>query len=65
MEFFKQEYRSEYLFPSPGDLPDLGIEPQSSALQAESLLSELSGKPAKVHMVKVMGFPVVMCGCES
>ena len=32
-------------FPSPGDLPDLGIEPGSPALQADSLPNELSGKP--------------------
>ena len=32
-------------FPSPGDLPDPGIEPRSSALQADSLLSEPPGKP--------------------
>ena len=31
--------------PSPGDLPDPGIEPQSPALQADSLLSEPPGKP--------------------
>ena len=27
-------------FPSPGDLPDPGIEPRSPALQADSLISE-------------------------
>ena len=32
-------------FPSPGDLPDPGIEPGSPALQADSLLTELRGKP--------------------
>ena len=32
-------------FPSPGDLPDLQREPRSSALQADSLLSEPPGKP--------------------
>ena len=32
-------------FPSPGYLPDPGIEPGSPALQADSLLSELPGKP--------------------
>ena len=32
-------------FPSPGDLPDLGIEPRSPALQADTLPSELPGKP--------------------
>ena len=31
-------------FPSSGDLPDPGIEPRSSALQVDSLLSEPSGK---------------------
>ena len=30
-------------FPSPGDLPDPGIEPWSSALQADALPSELPG----------------------
>ena len=34
-------------FPSPGDLPDLGIEPGSPALQAASLLTEPTGKPMK------------------
>ena len=28
-------------FPSPGDLPDPGIEPRSPALQADSLPTEL------------------------
>ena len=32
-------------FSSPEDLPDPGIEPRSSALQADSLLSEPPGKP--------------------
>ena len=31
-------------FPSPGDLPDPGIEPGSPALQADALLSEAAGK---------------------
>ena len=35
--FSRQEYWSELPFPSPGDLPDLGIEPWSPALQADSL----------------------------
>ena len=33
-------------FPSPGDLPNLGIEPRSPALQSDALLSEPPGKPA-------------------
>ena len=35
------------MFPSPGDLPDPGIEPVSPSLQADSLLSKPPGK-AKV-----------------
>ena len=45
MEFFRQEYWGGLRFPSPGDLPDPGIEPRSPALQADSLPSELPGKP--------------------
>ena len=29
MEFSRLEYWSEFPFPSPGDLPDSGIEPES------------------------------------
>ena len=36
MRFLRQEYWSGLLFPSPGDLPDPGIEPVSPALQADS-----------------------------
>ena len=42
MEFSRQ-YWSGLPFPSPGDLPDPGIEPRSPALQAVSLLSEPLG----------------------
>ena len=45
MEFSRQEYWSGLPFPSPGDLPNPGIKRGSSALQANSLLSELPGKP--------------------
>ena len=44
MGFSRQEYRSWLPFPSPGDLPDPGIEPGSPALQADSLPTELQGK---------------------
>ena len=40
-----QEYWSGQPIPSPLDLPDPGIEPGSPALQADSLPTELSGKP--------------------
>ena len=38
-------------FPSPGDLPDPGIEPGSLASQADSLPSELPGKPMEFILV--------------
>ena len=40
-----QEYYSGLPFPSPGYLADPGFEPGSPTLQADSLLSEPSGKP--------------------
>ena len=45
MEFSRQEYWSGLPFPSPGDLPDPGIEPRSPALWADALTSEPPGKP--------------------
>ena len=45
MEFSRQEYWSGLPFPSPGDLPNPGTKPRSLSLQADSLLSELQGKP--------------------
>ena len=41
MGFSRQEYWSGLPFPSPGDLPDPGIEPMSPTLQEDSLLAEL------------------------
>ena len=45
MEFSRQEYWSGLPFPSPGDLPNPGIKPRSSTLQADCLPSELPEKP--------------------
>ena len=45
MRFPWQEYWSGLPFPSPGDRPHPGIEPQSPVLLADSLLSEAVGKP--------------------
>ena len=50
MGFSRQEYWIGLPFPSPGDLPDLGSEPGSPALQADSLLTELPGKPFSTYM---------------
>ena len=45
LEFSRQECWSGLPLPSPGDLPDPGIEPGSPTLQADSSLSEPPGKP--------------------
>jgi len=45
MGFSRQEYWSGLPFPSPGDLPNLGIESTSPALQADALTSAPPGKP--------------------
>jgi len=47
--FSREEYLSGLPFPSPGDLPDPGIEPRSPALQVDALLSELLGKPSYLN----------------
>ena len=44
MGFSRQERWSGLPFPSPGDLPDPGIEPGSPALQADALPSESLAK---------------------
>ena len=43
--FPRQEYWSGLPFPSPGDLPNPGMESVSPALQADSLWSESLGSP--------------------
>ena len=45
MGFSRQGYWSGLPFPSPGDLPDPGIEPRSPTLQADALTSEPPEKP--------------------
>ena len=77
MGFSRQEYWSGLPFPSPGDLPDPGIEPGSPALEADALTSvppgNLGGQSIgasasalpMVHIGKAMVFPVVVYGCES
>ena len=47
MGFSRQEYWDGLPFPSPGDLPDPGIEPGSPALEADALTSE---PPGIVHI---------------
>ena len=50
MEFSRPEYWSVWPFPSPGDLPNPGIEPRSLTLQADSLPAEPQGKPKSTRV---------------
>ena len=57
MGFSRQEYWSGLPFPSPGDLPDSGIEPGSPTLQADSLLWKDTCSPNfKLHYITVDSF---------
>ena len=50
MGFFRQEYWSRLLFPTPGDLPDPGIKLMSSTfpvLQVDSLPLSHPGNPSE------------------
>ena len=55
MEFSRQECWSGLPFPSPGDLPDPGIEPGSPALEADTLTSE-PGRCVEVKCNPLVGF---------
>ena len=48
MGFSRQEYWNGLSFPSPGDLPDLGIEPVYLALAVDSLPLSHQGNPTEV-----------------
>ena len=50
MGFSRQEYWSGLPFLSPEDLPDPGIKPRSTALQANSLPSEPPKKLIKLKL---------------
>ena len=52
MGFSRQEYWSGLSFPSPGDLPNPGIEPRSPVLQADALPSEPPGRPSQLSFFK-------------
>ena len=50
MGFSRPEYWSGLPFPSPGDLPNPGMEPRSPTLQADSLPAEPQGKPKNTEV---------------
>ena len=51
MKFSRPEYWRGLPFPSPGDLPNPGIEPRSPTLQVDSLPAEPPGKPREGVLV--------------
>ena len=57
-DFPGKECWSGLPFPSPGDLPDPGIEPGSPALQADALPSEPLGKPDLMHWGTLIFFNI-------
>ena len=66
MGFSRPEYWSGLPCPPPGDLPHTGIEPGFPASQADSLLSELSGKPCFQQRLYALNLsmPVfALCSC--
>ena len=54
-EFSRQEYWNGLPCPSPGDLPNPGVEPRSPTMQADSLLSEPPGKPIIKALLEILG----------
>ena len=66
----RQEYWSGLLLPSPGDLPDPGIKPGSSALAGVFLTTKLPGKPFIRYVIcknvlLFYGLPFNFLDCES
>ena len=58
MGFSRQEYWSGLPFPSPGDLPDPGIEFRSPTLQADALTSAPPGKPLNTRIQSLRKPPI-------
>ena len=52
MRFSRQKYLSGLPFPSPGALPDPGIEARSPVLQADALPTEPPGEPRLGGQIK-------------
>ena len=49
MGFPRQEYRSSFPLPPPGDLPNPGVEPVSPSLAGSLFTTESAGKPSWVE----------------
>ena len=63
MGFSRQEYCSGYPFPSPGYLPNPEIEPESPALQADSL--HLSQEESTKHECVVVVQSPTCVACQA
>ena len=59
--FSRQECWSGLPFPSPGDLPDTGIEPRSPTLQADTLPSEPPKNGADGYSWKILSSTSAYC----
>ena len=70
MGFCRQGYWSGLAFPSPGELPDPGIEPESPALAGGFFTTEQPGKPVFENRIFIilcydMGVTVKMLGATE
>ena len=65
MGFSRQDCWSGLPFPSPGDLPDPGIEPGSPALRADPLPSEPPGKPSDSRTIMLFYSKKILPGTEA
>ena len=65
MEFSRQEYCNGLPFPTSGNLPNSGIEPRDPPLQADSLLTELQGKPPFSLRKESLAFLFIVNGTLS
>ena len=65
MEFSGPEYWNGQSFPSPGDLPDPGIEPRSPRWQVNSLPAEPQGKPKNIGVGSLFFFQGIFPTQES
>ena len=61
MRFFRKEYWGGLPCPSPGDLPDPGIEPRSPALQGDYSSSEPPGKDQVLQKSYILEIYLTFC----
>ena len=58
LEFSRQEYWSGLPFPFPGDLPNPGIEPGSSTLQADAYFWATREAPEALTDLSISSYPL-------